>query len=276
MKILVTGHKGFIGSHLVTRLEELGHEVDGWDWDTDHWQPWPNVKQYDWVIHEGAISSTTERDLDKLFKQNVEFSKYILSECMHWNVNLQWASSASVYGEQKVFVEDGNVLPVAPYSWTKYLFERKTQSVFTNITIQGFRYFNVYGGNEHHKGDQASVFHKFPIQAKETGKITLFKGSQNYKRDFVSVDDVVETHIQMMDNPVSGIYNVGTGTAVSFDQVGKEIANKLNVPVEYIPMPSNLKLHYQKYTQADMTKTNSVVDINWTTPTEWIEKNVKA
>lgn len=278
MKILVTGHEGFIGSHLVTRLTELGHNVDGWEWDPDA-NNWPNLSGYDWCIHEGAISSTTERDLEKIFRQNLDFSEWLLDECLVYGVNLQYASSASVYGAQALFKEDGPMLPVAPYSWTKWMMDRTAAKVIAKdrgIVIQGFRYFNVYGGNEHHKGDMASVFHKFPKQAKEEKRITIFEGSESFLRDFVCVDDVVETHVQMMDNDVSGVFNVGTGEARSFEFIAKKIAKKIGVPIEYIPMPDKIAHHYQRYTCAHMLKTNSFVKINWKMPEEWIEENVKA
>jgi ADP-L-glycero-D-manno-heptose 6-epimerase len=146
----------------------------------------------------------------------------------------------------------------------------------SRIDCQGFRYFNVYGTGEDHKGDQASVFTKFRNQAIHDGSIKLFEDSDKYKRDFVCVDDIVEVHKQMLWKNVNGIFNVGTGTATSFQKVADLCSNKLGVDIEYIKMPDNLKGQYQEYTRADNSKLNNIVDIKWTTPKQWVEANLNA
>ena len=277
MKILVTGYKGFIGSHVYKALSDHGHSVDGYDYDESHGCI-PYIADYDNVIHLGAISSTTEKDINKIFKHNYDFSIKLYRECDAYKVNFQYASSASVYGDLTTFKEDGNVSPMNPYAWTKYLFDKFVTDIepSSRISCQGFRYFNVYGTNEEHKGAQASVFTKFKNQAIKDGRIQLFEDSENYKRDFVCVDDIVEVHKQMIWQHVSGIYNVGTGTAVSFQKVADLCSSRLGVPIEYIPMPDNLKGQYQKYTKANNSKLNSIVDIKWTSPKQWIDANLDA
>ncbi len=132
----------------------------------------------------------------------------------------------------------------------------------------------MYGSGEEHKGEQASVFTKFQHQAKK-GKITLFEGSDNFKRDFVCVDDIVRVHRQMIwKRDVRDVFNVGTGTATSFETIGKAFSAKLDVPIEYVPMPDNLQGQYQKYTKADNTKLNNIIDIKWTSPKQWIENTL--
>ena len=251
MKILLTGYKGFIGSNMLNAL--TGHEVSTFEWgDT-----LPEIKGLDWVIHMGAISSTTERYVEKIMHQNVDFSAWLLNQCVQHNVNFQFSSSASIYGmRNENFAEDQPVDPRNPYAWTKYLFERHAMTINTdNIRVQCFRYFNVYGPNEDHKGDQASPYSKFTKQFKETGKIKLFENSNNYLRDFIPVEQVCKTHIDFFDVEESGVWNVGTGTPKSFLEVALSIAPL--EAIEYIPMPDNLKDSYQEFTCADMTKTNN-------------------
>ena len=138
------------------------------------------------------------------------------------------------------------------------------------IKIQGFRYFNVYGPGEEHKGEQASPYTKFTRQAKENNVITLFEDSENYKRDFVCVEDICRVHEKMFDSTATGIFNVGTGAATSFETVATAIANKHNAGIHRIPIPDNIKSQYQKYTCADLTKLNSAIDMQWTNIEDYI------
>jgi ADP-L-glycero-D-manno-heptose 6-epimerase len=252
MKILITGYKGFIGQNMVNALKDE-HQLSFYEWNDDP----PEIEGLDWVIHLGAISSTTEKNVEKVMKQNHDFSCIMLMACQLNGVNLQYASSASVYGlDTKDFREDAALNPTSPYSWSKYLFDKHIKSQkFENIRVQGFRYFNVYGPHEDHKGDQTSPYHKFEQQAKTTGVIKLFENSDNYYRDFVPVETVIDMHKKFFDVDESGIWNIGTGIARSFQDIAEEIAKKYNAKIEYIPMPESLKGQYQKYTCADMTKT---------------------
>jgi ADP-L-glycero-D-manno-heptose 6-epimerase len=247
MKILITGHNGFIGKNMVLALKR-DHELAFYDWG----DPDPEIKGLDWVIHLGAISSTVETDVERVLAQNLDFSIWLHKQCCKHNVNLQWASSASVYGPNNTtFSEQDPADPRSPYAWSKYLFERYLKSnSCSNIHVQGFRYFNVYGPHEDHKGNQASPQHKFSLQSKNQGKITLFEGSENFCRDFVPVGYVCEIHQIFFDIPASGVWNVGTGTATSF----LDVAKKYNVPIEFVPMPEHIAKHYQKYTCANITK----------------------
>ena len=253
MKILVTGHEGFIGRNIMSWLHQQGHDADGWEWIHDDF---PDVKPYDWVIHLGAISSTTERDVDKIMRQNYDFSRQLFAACKVYGVNLQYSSSASVYGLGTDFSETAPVDPRNAYAWSKYLFERYHQQHQGGNVVQGFRYFNVYGLGEDHKGSQASPYQQFAKQARETGKIKVFENSNKYQRDFVPVEQVIATHLAFLNSQESGIFNIGTGTTQSF----QEVAESFGVPIETIPMPEQLQASYQKYTCADMTKTNRVYD----------------
>ena len=252
MKILITGSRGFIGSHAVSFLHKLGdHEIVTYEWD-EH--TLPRIEGLDWVFHFGAISSTTERDVARVMRQNYDFSVWLYKECIKYDVNLQWSSSASVYGLGRDFRETAPVDPRSPYAWSKYFFEHYVQNHPSSIRCQGFRYFNVYGANEAHKGNQASPYHQFSIQAQSTGIVKVFEGSENFYRDFIPVEQVINTHIKFLNIPKSGIWNVGTGTAKSFMDIAIEIANKYQASLATIPFPKHLEYSYQTYTCADLTK----------------------
>jgi len=248
MKILITGHRGFIGQNMVAALRNE-HQLSFYEWG----DPPPNFEGLDWCIHLGAISSTNEKDVEKVMRQNHDFSCMVLMACQLNNVNLQYASSASVYGMGSNFREDAPPSPQSPYAWSKYLFDRHVKAQkFDNIVVQGFRYFNVYGPHEDHK-DQPSPHHKFTKQAETTGVIKLFEGSENFKRDFVPVSTVIEVHKKFFNVKETGIWNVGTGTPQSFKHIAETIAEGMGAKIEYIPMPDDLKNQYQTYTCADLT-----------------------
>lgn len=245
MKILVTGHRGFIGSNVYAELKRLGHDVIGYEWG----EVFPGY-DCDAVMHIGAISSTAERDVEAIMRQNYDFSVDLLEECSRRGIHFQFSSSASVYGCGTVFAESAPPDPRSPYAWSKYLFERYTLSKKFSAPVQCFRYFNVYGPGESHK-TQPSPYEAFSRQ----DTIRLFEGSENIKRDFVPVQRVVRTHIEFLKVPDSGIWNCGTAQTTSF----LEVAQSFNRPIEWIPMPANLAQSYQYYTCSDNTKFNSTV-----------------
>jgi len=226
------------------------HELSLYEWGEDP----PDFEGLDWCIHLGAISSTAETDVEKVMRQNHDFSCMLLMACQLNKVNLQYASSASVYGLVSNFKEDSPPSPQSPYAWSKYLFDRHVKSQnFEKIRVQGFRYFNVYGPHEDHK-DQPSPHYKFTKQAKETGVIKLFEGSENFRRDFIPVSEVVNVHKKFFNVTESGIWNVGTGRPQSFQHIAETIAEGMEAKIEYVPMPENLKSQYQTYTCADTEK----------------------
>ncbi len=254
MKILITGHRGFIGQNMVDALKDK-HELTLYEWGDEP----PEFEGLDWCIHLGAISSTAEKNVEKVMKQNHDFSCVVLMACQINKVNLQYASSASVYGLNKNFKEDSAKSPQSPYAWSKYLFDRHIENQkFNDIVVQGFRYFNVFGPHENHK-DQPSPYHAFARQAKETGVIKLFENSDRYLRDFVPVDFVTTIHQKFFNVKESGIWNVGTGKPTSFETVARSIAEQYNAKIEYIPMPAHLRDQYQEYTCADLTKLNATL-----------------
>ena len=256
MNILLTGHKGFIGSHLLRALENKGHNVSTYEWDDGNM---PSVLEQDWVIHVGAISSTTEKDVEKIMRQNVDFTIQLYEACRTYGINFQFSSSASIYGLVSTFQEHTPVAPCTPYAWSKYLCERHITRRMGGNTTQIFRYFNVYGPEgEEHKGDQASPYFKFTKQAKE-GKIKIFDDSHRYHRDFIHVSSIVDMHLRFLEVKESGIWNFGTGSTRTFMDIANEIGTKYPSIIEFVRMPDELKYSYQKFTCADMTKTNKTL-----------------
>ena len=249
MRILITGYKGFIGQNMVKALSE--HDLVLYEWG-DGTVPLMGV---DRVIHLGAISSTTCMDVHAVMEQNYFFTIDLLNLCNLYSIPIQIASSASIYGLNNLsFCEDDEPNPSNYYAQSKYLVEHFVKRTKFSIPVQLFRYFNVYGPHEDHKGDQASPYHKFRKQALETGVIKLFEGSENFNRDFVPVERIIEVHKAFFDVKESGVWNVGMGNVKSFAQVAQEIADEVGAVVQEIPMPSNLIGSYQKYTRADLTK----------------------
>lgn len=268
MKVLVTGHHGFIGQNMVKYLMSCGHTVEGYEYGkTDSAV---SLKGFDAVIHLGAVSSTTESDVDKILERNLLFSIDLLTVCNRVGVKFQYASSASVYGPGPDFSESAPGQPKSLYAWSKYAFDQYVKASNWRVPVQGFRYFNVYGDHEDHKGEQASPVTKFRKQARETGTIKVFKDSDKYFRDFVHVDDVCRVHEKLLHVDRSDIWNVGTGSPRSFLQVAEATATKENAKIAEIEMPEELRFQYQRYTKADRTRLDEVCSMDWTDVLDWI------
>jgi len=245
--IILTGAQGFIGKKFLEKL--TGKEViqveknDSWHFRQSFYQ-WNDVEL---ILHQGAISSTTCKNLQSLHHFNVEFTEWLFLEAIKRQIPIKYASSASVYGNMMT----GIINPLNYYAISKVIMDYWVQDHMDEFSlVQGFRYFNVYGEGEDHKGDQASPVQKFTQQIKETGKLKLFEGSDKFKRDFICVDDIVD--IVLNNNKPSGIYDLGTGNPTSFQEVADLIATKYNGEIEYVPFPDHLKGKYQSYTCAQM------------------------
>ena len=253
--IILTGSKGFIGQnflkHLIaTTLEEIitVNEKDAWDWIA-FFKDWDKVSL---ILHQGAISDTTETDVDKLHRMNVWFSIELFEKAIKYQIPVKFASSASVYGNTRKSLlssTKNHISPLNYYAITKLQMDYYIQDHIKEFSsIQSFRYFNVYGEGEDHKGDQASPVHKFTKQIENTGKLKLFQESEHFWRDFICVDDVVD--IVLNNDKPSGIYDLGTSDPITFQEVGELIAQKYKGTIEYIPFPEHLKGKYQDYTCA--------------------------
>ena len=242
--IILTGSKGFIGQNFLKALrneEVIEVEKDNCQDFCKKFTEWSKVEL---IIHQGAISSTTCTDLELLINTNVAFTEWLLNKAIKYKIPVKYASSASVYGRSL-----NEINPLNYYAITKVITDYWVQDHMDEFKlVQGFRYFNVYGEGEDHKGNQASPIQTFTEQAKETGKLKLFEGSNECIRDFICVKDIVH-HVLNNDKP-SGIYDLGTSIPISFQKVGELIAKKYNAEIEYIPFPKHLEGKYQKYTCA--------------------------
>jgi ADP-L-glycero-D-manno-heptose 6-epimerase len=291
--IIVTGGAGFIGSALVWRLNQLGRNdiiiVDHFTEDLKYKNLIPlkfldvfnkdefgmmvnegflEKNKFEVIYHLGACSSTTQLDTGYLLRNNYEYTKFLCEKAVKNNIRFIYASSAATYGDGSNGYDDNedaleSLRPLNGYGYSKQLFDVWAKNNGYLKEIVGLKYFNVYGPNEYHKGDMRSIVNKAFYQIKETGKARLFKSySDKYKdgdqkRDFVYVKDAVEMTIHFADNPIlCGIYNVGTGTANTFNSFVKPIFKVLGVKenIEYFEMPEVLQGKYQDFTQANMIK----------------------
>ena len=230
------------------------------------------------VLHQGACSDTMESDGRYMMANNYRYSLTLLDYCQAQEIPFLYASSAAVYGGSKEFREDRACeAPLNVYGYSKFLFDQvvRRRLVDADAPIAGFRYFNVYGPREQHKGRMASVaFHHFN-QYRESGKVRLFAGSDGYadgeqRRDFVHVDDVIKVNLAFLEGGVSGIYNLGTGRAQSFNELATATVNACRILedkpalplaelvaqgiIEYMPFPDALRGKYQSFTEADLTQ----------------------
>ena len=253
--ILVTGSKGFIGQAFMLATPDcVGIDMD---------DPIPDLSAFSRVVHMGAISSTTETNIEKLLHYNFDYSVRLYHLCQKAKIPFQYASSASVYGpttEPSKESDIGN--PQSPYAWSKFWFDYWVQNKLHAAPVQGFRFFNVYNDTlhsiENHK-TQPSPHTAFRRQAANTGVIKIFENSDQYIRDFVPVSYVVATLNELAAHSHSGLWNVGTGNPRSFKDVADEIAEEYNAYVTEIPMPEHIKPQYQKYTCADMSKLDATL-----------------
>ncbi|MEM1243468.1 MAG: ADP-glyceromanno-heptose 6-epimerase, partial [Pseudomonadota bacterium] len=215
------------------------------------------------IFHEGACSVTTEWNGKFMLENNYEYSKQLLHYALARNISFIYASSAAVYGLGETFKEAPIYeKPLNVYGYSKLLFDQYVRRLLpeANSQIVGLRYFNVYGPRESHKGKMASVIFHHYNQMQAGDKVKLFEGFEGYgdgeqRRDFVYVADVVKTNLWFMANPQqSGIFNVGTGRAQTFNELAQSVIDwHQRGKIEYIPFPDHLKGHYQSFTQADIS-----------------------
>jgi ADP-L-glycero-D-manno-heptose 6-epimerase len=326
MYTVVTGAAGFIGSNLVKALNARGESrilaVDDLS-DADKFRNLVDCDIADYmdkdefvsrltdgdfdddiatILHQGACSDTMATDGRYMLANNYRYSVRLLDHCQDNDIPFLYASSAAVYGVGPAFREERACeAPLNVYGYSKFLFDQYVRRMLPERTAQvaGFRYFNVYGPREAHKGRMASVVWHFFNQYRASGKVQLFEGSGGYAagdqcRDFVSVDDVVKVNLDFLDHPErSGIYNLGTGTAATFNAVATATINACRAAegapaspfgelhragaIEYIAFPSALAGKYQSFTQADLSRLR---DAGYAAPLlpveEGVERCVKA
>ena len=284
--IVVTGGAGFIGANIVKALNARGRTdivvvddlTDGTKFvnlvdcqiedylDKDDFLARvkaASLPPVDAIFHEGACSSTTEWNGKFMLENNFEYSRVLLHYCNDRGIPFLYASSAATYGDSDIFVESPDYeKPLNVYGYSKLLFDQYVRHHWDRLTTQvvGFRYFNVYGPREQHKGSMASVafHHHTQVLAGENPK--LFGAWDGYdagmqSRDFVYVGDVVNVNLWFMDHPnISGIFNLGTGRAEPFKAIADTVIGYYGKgAIDFIDFPDHLKGRYQSYTRADIT-----------------------
>ena len=295
--ILVTGGAGFIGSNLVAGLEARGvRDIVVCDrfGDDDKWRnlakrdladviPPERLSAFlnahggeiDAVFHLGAISSTTEMDVDLIIENNVRLSLDLWDWCALHGVRLIYASSAATYGNgDRGFDDDfsaealARLRPMNPYGWSKHMVDRRFVKLATSNAPRppqwaGLKFFNVYGPNEYHKNGQISVVLKNFREISTGGRAVLFRSHRpdvadgGQVRDFIWVGDCVDVMLWLLDNPdVSGIFNVGTGSARSFADLSSAVFRAMKAPedIEYVDMPPAIRDSYQYFTEAETAR----------------------
>ena len=304
MTIIVTGAAGFIGSNIVKALNQRGETniiaVDNLtngqkfrnlaDCDIAHYldkhefirQVREHLVPHDIcaVFHQGACSNTMEHNGQYMMENNYQYSLDLLDWCQDERIPFLYASSAAVYGKGTAFREERALeKPLNVYGYSKFLFDQVVRRrIAQGLTAQvvGFRYFNVYGMREQHKGRMASVAYHHFNQYRSQGYVNLFGAYENYgngehSRDFVSVEDVAKVNLYFFDNfEKSGIFNLGTGRSQPFNDLAAATVNacraaegkpKLSLAelveqqlIRYTPFPEDLAGKYQSFTQADTEK----------------------
>jgi ADP-L-glycero-D-manno-heptose 6-epimerase len=297
--IIVTGGAGFIGSNIIAALNSRGRrdilvvdhlkngrkmhnlaDLDIQDYvDRDDFlQRVQSAELYfgniDATFHQGACSATTEWDGQFVMRNNFEYSKVLLHWCQSISAQFLYASSASVYGSGEQGFREARDCerPINMYAYSKFQFDQYVRSRWADFKHQvvGFRYFNVYGPRESHKGSMASTPFRFNNEVRADGICKLFAGAYGYadgeqRRDFVYVGDCVSVNLWFFDHPdKSGIYNVGTGLARPFNAVARAVLawhkehRAVDASIAYIPFPSHLRGAYQSYTQGDISALREV------------------
>ena len=294
--ILVTGGAGFIGSNCCAALGERGYAVAVCDW-IGTGSKWRNLLSSDvretvtpeklegWlaahlhdlesVVHLGAITSTTEKDVDLIVDTNVNLSWRLWNWCAEHRKRFIYASSAATYGDRlQGFADDASpqslrqLRPLNPYAWSKHEFDCRVADAVANREPQprqwaGLKFFNVYGPNEYHKGEMQSIIAQRYRDIAEGREVALFAADPRVgdgadpRRDFVFVEDCVAVLMWLLDHPaVNGLFNVGTGTARTFQDallaVGRQLGREPRIVLR--PMPETLRSQYQHYTCADTSR----------------------
>lgn len=300
--IILTGGAGFIGSVLLGYLNDRGYK-DIWLVDSLGMEnKWKNlrgkfftkyshkfeflkelssadVSQIDGIFHLGASSSTTEPNAEYVIQNNFNFSKELFHFATDKNIPFIYASSAATYGDGEEGFSDEpelveRLMPLNMYGYSKHIFDHYVLNSKFSSQVVGYKFFNVYGPNEAHKGSMKSVVYNSFFQIKDKGFVRLFKSERpDYKdgeqvRDFIYVKDIARVLYDTLRMPsINGIYNLGTGQARNWNDLVSSVFRAMSkeVNIEYIPLPDNLKDKYQYFTEAKMDRLKATgINCNFT------------
>ena len=285
MRILITGGAGFIGSNLAFALQERypsaeifvldnfssghfknligfrGEVITGDITSVELWNYLRSNFSFDAVFHQAAITDTTVTDQWLMMKTNADSLRYILDSALEWGAKVIYASSAGVYGNtEPPMKEESGLEPENIYGFSKLMMDRIALYYMKNhpeIQIVGLRYFNVYGPRESYKGKSASMIYQLAVKMMHGQKPRIFKWGDQ-RRDFVYVKDVVQANLLALEKNVSGIFNIATGEARSFNEIIEILNRELgtNFETEYFDCPYDF---YQEFTKADISKAKEVL-----------------
>lgn len=301
MRTVVTGGAGFIGSALVWRLNELGHEdiliVDRHDplrernlkslnftnfVDAEAFLAHlEDYKDTDVILHMGADSSTTATDREWMMRNNFEYTRRLAEFAIENDIRFIYASSAATYGDGSAGMVDGTthldkLRPLNLYGESKHLLDKHAAAQGWFDRIVGLKYFNVFGPNESHKGDMRSLVNKAFDQINETGKLKLFRSHNDayadgeFGRDFIYVKDAADMTLFFMENDIGGLFNVGSGKANTWNALASAIFEAMDREpnIEFIDMPESIRDKYQYQTEADIARLRNAGYDKPTTPLE--------
>ncbi len=305
--ILITGGAGFIGSNLAFYFQERypsakvvifdkfqdGSKLDSGNLSSlGHFKNLVGFKgdiicgdindpkdlerledyRFDYIFHQAAISDTTVQNQAIVLRTNLDAFKDLLKLAQRHNAKMIYASSGSVYGKLSAPHRVGTEAPVNVYGFSKLMMDRYAMAQ-EDVVAVGLRYFNVYGPREYFKGKTASMVLQFGLQILQGERPRLFEGSDKIKRDFIYVDDVIQANVKAAAATKSGVYNVGTGYARSFQDIVDILCDELGIHPEYEYIPNPFIKQYQFFTQADIDATKEELGFE---PRYSLEEGIKA
>jgi ADP-L-glycero-D-manno-heptose 6-epimerase len=274
--IIVTGDRGFIGSELKTQLESAGYRVHAIDWQ-DRGRTWSSDEPIEWIFHMGAISETSAADWQELVIKNIHDTQHWIKFAESQGCGITYASSASIYGAWVNSPEWGPVQPQHLYGVSKLAIDNWCADQDFAVPVQGVRFFNVYGRNEGHK-QQPSPVRRYIEQAVNRRQLTVWHHNGRLgSRDFISVDDCIQGMLKLKESKVSGVYNLGTGVQLTFEDIARMIQQRMgieSVQVVITPMPEQMIAKYQWESRANLNKLLSVIP-DWSPKTvdQWLDEN---
>jgi len=298
MRVLITGGAGFIGSNIAFALQDkypqakvyllddfssghfknligfTGEVITGNIRDRGLWEELRKRYAFDVIYHEAAITDTTVTDQRLMMETNADSFRYLLDSALEWGAKVIYASSAGVYGNTPPPMrEEQGLEPENIYGFSKLMMDYVARDYierYPELKVVGFRYFNVYGPRESYKGKTASMIYQLAVKMMHGQRPRIFKWGEQ-KRDFVYIKDVVKANLLALEKDVSGVFNIATGVARSFNEIIDILNRELgtNLETEYFDCPYDF---YQEHTEADISKAKELLGYE---PEYTLEEGIK-